>query len=319
MGSLFTKSSEAPSGRVKLMMWGDSGSGKTTSALTWPSPACIDFVEKGTDQYRGDFDFGYIQANTPDEVEAAIKELAAGEHPYRTLIFDPFTLYCEAVTEKWLRYFRSLKKDPHYELSGLDYRPIKREIRGLIRKLQALDMNVIVTSRSKTKYVMEWNAKKGKNELVQDGVVEDAMAGIRYEFDLVMNLSTADDGFQWLVEKFRGSRFARLPKQHVFGFGEFYHSFSEFVGRIDAMEADASSTEEEISPHSVLLTKLKAIGLEDRTDKYLRYIISKYELGDASNISVAEVGEQRKILNSLVGKEDRLKEFTAMLDKLNTD
>ena len=46
----------ALSRRIKLLLWGDAGSGKTTLALQFPRPAMID-LEGGADLYGGKFDF----------------------------------------------------------------------------------------------------------------------------------------------------------------------------------------------------------------------------------------------------------------------
>ena len=163
MASLFQKSVEAPSGRAKLFIWGDSGTKKTTSALTMPAPVVIDFIERGTEMYRVDFDFGYLQTGNLDEVKGGIKELSAGGHGYKTVAVDPFTLIVEAINDKWLNHFRRIKDDKYYELQGFDYRAPKREARSIIRSLQNLDMNVVVISRSKTKFIQQWDKIKKKN------------------------------------------------------------------------------------------------------------------------------------------------------------
>lgn len=314
MASLFQKSGDSPSGRTKIFVWGESGTMKTTSGLTMPSPVAIDFIERGTEMYREDFSFGYLQTGSLDEVKAGIKELAAGGHGYKTLIVDPFTLLVEAINDKWLNHFRRIKDDPTYELQGFDYRGIKREARSFIRSMQNLDMNVMVTSRSKSKFVQQWDKKKGKNVMVEDGVMEDAVKGMKYEFDLVMQFVGIEPGVtEWVVEKFRGSRFAKLPTRYKFKFGEFYDALASFVGRKEDMEAEAASTVDK-NPIRDIVEKLEKLGLGGYTDQYSAYVAKKYELDSAESMDAEEQKEQHKILDSLFDDDGRLGKFKEMLE-----
>src|SRR5262245_50481072 len=49
--------------RLKLLTWGDSGVGKTTLGLQFPSPVVID-LEAGCDLYGGRFDFGVLRTTS---------------------------------------------------------------------------------------------------------------------------------------------------------------------------------------------------------------------------------------------------------------
>jgi hypothetical protein len=314
MASLFQKSGDSPSGRAKLFVWGESGTMKTTSGLTMPSPVVIDYIERGSELYRDSFDFGYLQTSSLDEVKAAIKELATGEHEYKTLILDPFTLLMESISDKWLNYFRRIKDDPTYELQGFDYRGIKREARSFIRSIQSLDMNVMITSRSKTKFVQQWDPKKKKNVMVEDGLMEDAIRGILYEVDLAMQFTTVEPGVtEWLIQKFRGARFAKLPTRHRFKFGEFYDTLSSFIGRKEDMEAGATSTLDK-NPIRDIVEKLEKLGLGALTDQYSSYVAKKYELDSAESMDAEEKKEQHKIIDSLFDDESRLGKFKEMLE-----
>ena len=53
--SLFTQA-EKESKRLKMYIFGESGTGKTVTSLKFPSPVMID-AEKGSDFYGSEFDF----------------------------------------------------------------------------------------------------------------------------------------------------------------------------------------------------------------------------------------------------------------------
>ncbi len=143
--------------RLKLFVWGDSGVGKTTLALQFPAPVVID-MEGGTDLYGDRYDFDVLRAATADQVMEAVDWLLANRHDYRTVVIDPVSVYWDALQRKWsdifLRRNKTSKgyKFEFYDLQARDWMTVKAEFKEFIRKLIALDMNVIVTARQKTLY-----------------------------------------------------------------------------------------------------------------------------------------------------------------------
>lgn len=68
----------------KTTLYGPEGVGKSSKAAELPSPVFID-IEGGT----AHLDVARIDGiKTWEDVQAAIKELAAGDHPFRTVVFD---------------------------------------------------------------------------------------------------------------------------------------------------------------------------------------------------------------------------------------
>lgn len=84
---------------LKVMIWGESGSGKSRFALSSPSPLVID-LEGSTRLYADEFDFWKAEvdkrnekANNPANLTMSIiDEILKGEYTDRkTLIIDPVT------------------------------------------------------------------------------------------------------------------------------------------------------------------------------------------------------------------------------------
>lgn len=154
--SPFTRAVEVPK-RPRIFLWGDSGVGKTTLALQFPAPVVID-MEKGTELYGSNYSFDVIHTTSPDEVMESVKWLLDNKHNYKTLVIDPISVYWEALQKKWSDIF--LKRNQQgsgfkfefYEFQVKDWNTIKTEFKELLRLILALDMNVIVTARAKTKY-----------------------------------------------------------------------------------------------------------------------------------------------------------------------
>jgi len=172
--------------RLKLFLWGDSGVGKTTLALQFPKPVVID-MEGGADLYGDAFEFEVLRATTADEVMEAVDWLLQHRHEHRTLVIDPITIYWDALQKKWSDIFLKRNKGSKgyryefYDLQPRDWMTIKAEFKELIRKLIALDMNVIVTAREKTRY------KEG-SFMVAVGETFDGEKSLPYLFDTIVRL-----------------------------------------------------------------------------------------------------------------------------------
>lgn len=178
--------------RLKLLLWGDSGAGKTTLALQFPRCVVID-LEGGTELYGGAFLFDVMKATTADETMAAVDWLLTHRHEYRTLIIDPITVYWDALQAKWGRIFLARNKGgkghhgEFYELQPRDWTTLKAEFKELVRKLIALDMNVIVTARQKAQY-----ADSGFMRVI--GETFDGEKSLPYLFDTILHLTRDADG-----------------------------------------------------------------------------------------------------------------------------
>lgn len=210
--------------RLKLFLWGDSGVGKTTLALQFPRPVVID-LEGGTDLYASLYDFDVVRATTADEVMTAAQWLLDHRHEYQTVVIDPITVYWDALQKKWSDIFlrRNTGSKAHrlefYDLQPRDWMTIKAEMKELVRKLIALDMNVIVTARQKAQY-----ADKGFMRVT--GVTFDGEKSLPYLFDTIVRLYRDENG-RFLAECLK-DRSKRLP------LGEFecsYEHFEELPGK----------------------------------------------------------------------------------------
>jgi hypothetical protein len=186
----FMARSDTPA-RLKLFLWGVTGVRKTRTALAFPKPAVI-ALEPGTDWFRKEFDFAEFPAESADEVEAAVEWLANNKHPYLTLIIDPISIFWDMLQKKWSDIFMVRKrgskgfKFDFFEMSPLDWKPIKAEFKEFVGKLMALDMHIVVTARQRDQYADGEMMKKV-------GVTFDGEKNLPYAFDEVIRLFKGDD------------------------------------------------------------------------------------------------------------------------------
>jgi len=252
-GSPFHQATSLPK-RLKLFLWGDSGVGKTTLSLQFPAPVLID-LEGGADSYGDAFDFHVLRASTADEVSEAVRWLLANEHPYRTLILDPITVYWDALQKKWSDIFLRRNKGSKghrfefYDLQPRDWMTIKAEFKELIRLLIALDMNVIVTARQKVQY-----ADDGFMKAI--GETFDGEKSLPYLFDTIVRLSR-DEQARFMASCLK-DRTNRLPAEP---FESSYAVFEQAFGTETLSREAHPITSVSVEQLEQLRTCIDALGL----------------------------------------------------------
>jgi hypothetical protein len=171
--------------RLKLLVYGEAGAGKTRFALSLPRLAMID-TESGTDHYDGEYALARLQ--DPGDIRRAIDWLAREKHGFASLAIDSFSLVWDALQKKWSEIFlarledRRGHKHEFYELGPREWQTIKADHKDLVARLLAIDLNVVITCRSKPEY-------EGGGELMRrTGTTFDGEKGLAHAFDVVLEL-----------------------------------------------------------------------------------------------------------------------------------
>jgi hypothetical protein len=133
----------------KVFVCGDSGTGKSIFASTFPTPGFVFDFDKGIDSYRGkDFDYeqfdlspqGWVQfEKTLMTLEKELKE----DCRYKTIIIDSTTVMTDLAME------RSMQLDPKRSatngpLWNVHYQMVKNLVEGKLRKIINLPCNIVV-------------------------------------------------------------------------------------------------------------------------------------------------------------------------------
>jgi hypothetical protein len=249
--------------RLKALMFGPAGSGKTTAAIQFPRPYLIDtergaenrqyveLLEKAGGAYFGTADF--------EEMLTEVTSLLSEKHPYRTVIIDPITVvYNDLLNKSAAEIKRTAKeKDATGTEFGRHYALADSKMRHLLNLLLRLDMNVIITCHAKTLY--------GEN-LTKLGETFDGYKKLDYLFDLVIEIQKRGVSRVGVIRK---TRIETLPENMEIKPWD-YGSIADLYGRAilerDAMpEVLASPDQVAQLTHLIEVLKLP----EDTVTKWL--------------------------------------------------
>ena len=210
--------------RLKMLIYGESGTGKTVTSLYFPSPAVID-MDMGTDHYSDKFEFVRIKTTNTDEATKAVDELIANPQGIKTLVLDGISNFWDQLQEKHLKRLRVKKANPNYSLQPLDYKGLQSDMKAFVNKLLSLDMNIIVTARAKAEYSAD-----ASEFMKVIGKKPDGPKDAPFMFDVVLELNFVP-GTDERKAKVIKDRTNTLPK-------EFEYTYQELVKYLDMKELE---------------------------------------------------------------------------------
>ena len=210
MSSLFRKPKQVRIG-LKLLAYGDSGTGKTTLALSFPAIAAID-SESGMSHYEGNHNIIMI-ANTSSvyDVEDAIGEIEDNIDTIKTLVVDSETKVYDSMQTSAMEVEerRARKKGGEVEDSVISVRGhgriklLNKRIQNLKIALSSKGINIVSIAQ-----MDEIKEKRGEN-FVKVGEKPVMAKGVQYDYDIVLKLFTESTAkgevYKGIIEKDRTS------------------------------------------------------------------------------------------------------------------
>jgi DNA polymerase III delta prime subunit len=246
--------------RLKALFYGQAGVGKTTCAIQFPRPYLID-TERGAENEQyvkllNQSGGAYFFTTDPDDLITEVRALLEEQHPYKTLIIDPLTVIYNDLLDR--------SADEVGTDFGRHKGPADRKIKHLLTLLTRLDMNVIITSHAKAKWVRAKDAK-GKDTVIEEGLTFDCYGKLDYLFDLVFEIQKRGKQRIGIVKKTRIEGFPE-GEQFPFSYDDIANKYGREVLERDSV-AQKLATLEQISDvkHFVELLKVP----KETQDKWL--------------------------------------------------
>jgi hypothetical protein len=179
--------------KLKILIYGASGTGKTLAALSFPRPAVVD-AENGTDLYAGRAgmpEFSVLRIKTFEELQKAISYIQADKgKSFDTLVIDSVSVFYDVQKEA------AAKTAKDNELGYREWAKINNRMVYLYNTLTNLPVHIVCIARE----AVEYETKNGN--LTKVGTKPDADKRLVYMFDFIIRM-TADHGGE--VVKSRGA------------------------------------------------------------------------------------------------------------------
>lgn len=222
--------------KIKVMVWGEPGSGKSRFALSAPSPLVID-LENSTPLYFNQFDFLHAEVNQAVKetknatklTKSIIDEIINGVYPdVKTIIIDPITDLLDNLETLLSNNYEKIINRKLTDLNQLEktkwYCYRRDKTREMLDMILNLPLNVVFVARAKNM----WDRKDGKMQPV--GKTFDGLDIIEYLPDVVLhmetggkthvkksrigNMQTEFDNITWkdIEEALEGKRFTKVAK-----------------------------------------------------------------------------------------------------------
>lgn len=191
---------------LKILLFGDSGCGKTHFALqSTPGKILVFDAESGTDLFEGrkGFDFDYwvdddgLKTASIKELNKAIDylETPEGRNKYETFVIDPISDIWDNIQAQRLDYKEdvAIKKGRHIEdrnetevdtFNQKDWADMKRIYKNMMLRLKNLPQNIILIAREK-----EISETKPDGSIIRTGeYTYEAEKNTKYAVDFTVRL-----------------------------------------------------------------------------------------------------------------------------------
>lgn len=202
--------------KIKMMVWGEPGCGKSRFGLSAPNPLVID-LEGSTRLYSNQFDFlvadvdkSKVNLDTPVKLTCEIlKEITAGEYKEcKTLIIDPVTDLLDNIESACATQYEKMIGKSVESLNQLQktkwYAFRRDKSRDMLNMLKDIPMNLILVARSKSVW-----SKGTDGQMQPTGITYDSLEIVEYLMDIVIHLQkTKQNEIKAVVKK---SRLGNLP------------------------------------------------------------------------------------------------------------
>ena len=209
MSSLFKQPSELKvNDTIKCLIYGDPGVGKSTLALSAPTPLLFD-CDHGVQRVNGAFQCPTLQVNNWDEVNAALAEIESGSVPCQTIVIDTAGKLLDYMAADIIKSnSRYGKNDGSLTLQGYGVR--KSMFINFIKRVSLMGKHIVFVAHMR-------EDKDGDTRIIRPEIGGSSASDLIKELDLVGYMSAIgkDRTVFWSCEeRFYAKNTCNLPAAH---------------------------------------------------------------------------------------------------------
>lgn len=191
---------------LKILFYGNPGTGKSRAAYTFPSPAVVDAENKSTLHagVQGISQFASFPARSLDELDTAIAYIEEDKgKTYKTLVVD-------SITVLYLRELERVRMTGDKKVLGVKQRAdVNRRMDDTYARLAHLPVHIVVIAREATEY---------DDSMKAVGIKPDSGGDLGYTFDMVIHMQKDYSG---IVERETGQLLTKNNRLVMVNWGVF--------------------------------------------------------------------------------------------------
>lgn len=139
------KAKELTMNNLNVLLYGDSGVGKTTTIATAPGPVLVLDMEGGSLPLAGK-DVDLVKVKSPDDIRETLQGVKSGKFEYRTVALDSITEMYKVIMDEVIRTNPNVSRAYGDQASQSDYGRATELMRRAIRAFRDLPVHVVFTA-----------------------------------------------------------------------------------------------------------------------------------------------------------------------------
>lgn len=291
--------------RIKMLLYGQAGTGKTTMALSAPKPLLIDF-DDGASRLHADHRVDTVQVKSWAECLQVMQEDLSA---YETIVIDTIGKMLDFIITDVCK-----GKVPQINNWGT----INNNFTSFVRMLHALDKNVIFVAHRD-------NRKEGDNNVFVPAIREKSYNAIVTELDLMGYIESRDNKREITFDfsdRNDGKNTCNLPRYiavpTIIDAKGGISGANDFVGRViitpfvDRLKAQAKITQDTLTAVDEIKEQIEVITDEVSANDFMARVIKdkKYphigtSLATARTLFAGKVKELELVYNSTIQRYER--------------
>lgn len=174
-----------PINKTRTLIYGESGSGKTVAASTWPKPLLFIDSDHGLASVRTEVDAAPV--DIWEHFFDVVKWVLQGDHDYKTIVIDSLNEVQHLSMDYIIRAFPHVKRAYQEQPGVADYGKMISDVDAMVRHLKSFEGHVV--------FLSQVAPRKFVTDVVQPGLIgKNTSASICRMMDLVAYLYVGEGG-----------------------------------------------------------------------------------------------------------------------------